>query len=289
MVQSGILWSLVLACVVYFLSMYQLSHYNDKLDFKFKTYGDSSKPPVVIIPGLDGAVNFFSDVLPELSPNYYVILFHIPLCERARDRSTYTFDFIANELHAVLKGLHVKSKVSILGESFGGVIAQYYAINHPNSIEKLVLLSSLAKTELPPAIQFKLDYLLPIIEGVGQYFPALAQKAFAQIHVYDIMEPSEAEFVRRLFIKEASHAHFYSVMARIRIVSKLNIVEKAKKIIAPTLIIYGADDHFTKPSSIELHGYLKNSVMRSLPGGHLPHITSPKAFVTLVHGFLKQQ
>jgi hypothetical protein len=57
-----------------------------------------------------------------------------------------------------------------------------------------------------------------------------AQWLFAQFHVDDIMEPTEPRFVRQLFLKEASYAHFYSVMARIKLVSRLDIVEQVKVI-----------------------------------------------------------
>ncbi|CAN0170652.1 unnamed protein product, partial [Ectocarpus sp. 12 AP-2014] len=33
----------------------------------YRSYGDPSKQPLVIVPGLDGATAFFSDVLPELT------------------------------------------------------------------------------------------------------------------------------------------------------------------------------------------------------------------------------
>ena len=36
---------------------------------RYKTYGDESKQPLVIVPGLDGVTAFFSDVLPELTLN----------------------------------------------------------------------------------------------------------------------------------------------------------------------------------------------------------------------------
>ncbi|CAM9771800.1 unnamed protein product, partial [Ectocarpus sp. 8 AP-2014] len=35
----------------------------------YRSYGDPSKQPLVIVPGLDGATAFFSDVLPELTLN----------------------------------------------------------------------------------------------------------------------------------------------------------------------------------------------------------------------------
>jgi len=57
--------------------------------------------------------------------------------------------------------------VSSPGESFGGIIGQHVAFNYPDIVDKLVVLSSLAKTELPPEIQWKLDYLFPIINNLG--------------------------------------------------------------------------------------------------------------------------
>lgn len=36
---------------------------------RFKSYGDESKPSLVIVPGLDGCTAFFSDIVPELTLN----------------------------------------------------------------------------------------------------------------------------------------------------------------------------------------------------------------------------
>ncbi|CAM9940991.1 unnamed protein product, partial [Hapterophycus canaliculatus] len=36
---------------------------------RFKSYGDTSKQPLVIVPGLDGATAFFADIVPELTLN----------------------------------------------------------------------------------------------------------------------------------------------------------------------------------------------------------------------------
>jgi hypothetical protein len=69
------------------------------------------------------------------------------------------------------------------------------------SVHKLVLLSSLAKADLPPTVQFKLDYLMPVIAVVGSYFPALAQLFFAQVHLEDVVEPQESQYVKTLFVK----------------------------------------------------------------------------------------
>jgi hypothetical protein len=42
------------------LAYWHNQDYPDTLHFKFKQYGDVQKPAVVVIPGLDGATEFFT-------------------------------------------------------------------------------------------------------------------------------------------------------------------------------------------------------------------------------------
>lgn len=251
----------------------------------------SNPPIIVLIPGLDGATSFFDNVIPQLTPSFDLVVFRLPLRPTTMSEDQYTFDYICSRLHQVVEPIYMKNAgndpsrgqpIHLVGESFGGVVAQWYTSLYPDHVSTLVLLSSLAKTDLPPAIAWKADNLLPILKGVGYVAPRLAQWIFARLHVDDVCEPSEPQFVKDLFIKEASRADFSSVMARISLVRHLDVVEKSKAIRKPTLIIHGADDHFTKESSFELHGLIQGSTLKSLAGGHLPHITSPKEFADMI-------
>ena len=76
----------------------------------------------------------------------------------------------------------------------------------------------------------------------------------------------------------------------------MDIQHRSTTIDVPTLIVHGADDHFTKASSLQLRelitrnqqmpgagaGQGPNSLLKSLPGGHLPHITSPRLFAEMI-------
>lgn len=55
-----------------------------------------------------------------------------------------------------------------------------------------------------------------------------------------------------------------------------------------SLIRYGEDDHFTRHSSLELHSILPQSELHSLPGGHLPHVSSPILFSRLCLDYLER-
>jgi len=256
----------------------------------FQQYGDPGKPSLVIIPGLDGCTSFFSGVIPELTPKYNVIVFNIPLAKSPFDREEtpdYTFSYLASEVKRVMDLNGVK-KAHLIGESFGGVIAQRFTLDYPDAVNKLVVLSSLAKTDMPPEIAFKANYLLPVVRGFGLAFPELAQTLFAYLHVDDVIEPHEPQWVKDFFKKEASWAHHYSVMKRLSIVIPLDMLEEVKNIQHKTLLLHGEDDHFTGKDSKLLHETIPNSELVGLPGGHLPHLVHPKAFSSKVQTFLSK-
>lgn len=277
----AVAFPLIFLIIISSISYYQIKNYNNELPVRFKSYGNPAHETIIFIPGLDGVTAFFNDIVPELTCYYHVVVYNLPLIARDGDKTKYTFDFIAADLMSVVDELRVED-VTMFGESFGGIIAQHFAHKYPNKLEKLVLMSSLAKTDLPPEIQWKLDNLMPVIETFGYYFPHFAQMLFAQIHVDDVVEPSESNAVRQLFLKEASFAHFYSVLARIKLASRLDILHLLPTIRTPTLVIYGDDDHFTKKDSLQLHQLLSHSELKSLPGGHLAHVGSPKELARLL-------
>ena len=157
---------------------------------RYRTYGDRAKPPLVIIPGLDGCTVFFSGVIPELVRDFFVVVYDLPLY----NGQNYTFSYLAADVAAALDELDIE-RASIVGESFGGVVAQHVALEHSERVEALVLLSSLAKTELTAVVKFKLHCLLPLVEFLGRAFPGIAQTIFAKVHASDVVEASEPAYI----------------------------------------------------------------------------------------------
>ncbi len=249
---------------------------------RYRTYGDRGKPPLVIIPGLDGCTVFFQGVVPELVRDFFVVVYDLPLYNGQKN---YTFSYIAEDVAAALDELAIE-RASIIGESFGGVVAQHVALEHSERVEALVLLSSLAKTELTAVVKFKLHCLLPLVELLGRAFPGIAQTIFAKVHASDVVEASEPAWARSLFVKEASWAHHASVMQRIKIVAGLDIEDRVPRIAAPVLLVRGAEDTFTGHTTARLRSLLRRVDVVTLPGGHLPHVTSSLAFARAAGDFL---
>jgi len=232
-------------------------------------------------------------VIPELTTSHRVVVFYLPLAPGPFDGAStgggvgedYSFDLIVTSLQSVLTELNLPT-VHLVGESFGGAVAQHFTLQHPDNVASLSIVSSLCHTEVTPIVQFKLNFLLPVVSAIGNAFPGLAQHLFATFHVDDVVEKFEPSWMRDFFVKEAGWAHHYSVLARIKIILRLDICEQVESIQQRTLVVYGEHDNFTKHGSLELLEHLPRAEPHALPGGHLPHLTSPKPFSEALLAFL---
>lgn len=258
---------------------------------RYKAYGDESKQPLVIVPGLDGVTAFFADVLPELTLNFHVVMFNLPLVvpplsQAAADAEVYDMPYIARSLAGVMDEAGIKGGASIVGESFGGMVAQQLALDFPDKVDRLVLLSSLAKPELTPSVLFKVNFVLPVVETIGYVAPFLAQSLFSVAHLPDVVEKHEPLWAKHLFLKEASWSDHWSVMKRVRIALAFDTTAELAKIKTGALVMFGKDDTFTAAGAQQLLDGIKGSKAMGLPGGHLCHITNPKAFSKAVTEYL---
>lgn len=110
----------------------------------YKIFGTGS--PILIINGGPGMnSNGFEPMAKILAEKYQTIIYDqrgtgkSPLKEL--NSKTISMKLMADDIESLRKHLKIK-KWSILGHSFGGMLASYYATIYPNSIDKLILSSS---------------------------------------------------------------------------------------------------------------------------------------------------
>ncbi len=244
--------------------------------FRFKTFGQGA--PIVLVPGLDGLTEFFRDVIPELARRLQVIVYELPLKGDAdAARSEYTFDFIARDLKEVMDELHLP-KAHIVGESFGGVVGQTFALTYPGSVDTLTLISSAPHFELSR----KNRLLLPLFRFTPMWL-------FARVHLGDVCEPGDPQWAKDLFVRGASYADHASVFARAQIVSRVDLRDRIGELSAPLLLVVGSADRFTGEASRELVRLVPRARVVTIEnGGHLCHLTHPKAFLDALVPFVER-
>jgi proline-specific peptidase len=98
--------------------------------------------PVVLLHGGPGADH--TDFLPYLTPlarRFRLVLFDQRGCgrsERLDDAREYRLERMVEDLDALRRHLGL-ARWNVLGHSFGGILAQAYAIRHPRRVTRLIL------------------------------------------------------------------------------------------------------------------------------------------------------
>ncbi len=102
--------------------------------------------PLVLISGGPGAPhNVFHPWFSALTGRYRVIYFDAfgrGKSDRAKSPAEYTFDRDVEDLEGLRQALAL-DKMAVLGFSYGGMVAQAYALRHPGRVSRLILADTL--------------------------------------------------------------------------------------------------------------------------------------------------
>ncbi|MEP6646695.1 MAG: alpha/beta fold hydrolase [Saprospiraceae bacterium] len=116
----------------------------DGTSIYFRSYGIGQ--PLLIINGGPGMnSNGFENLAKKLSDRYKTIIYDQRGTGKSImakvDSTTITMDLMMDDIESLRKYFKFE-KWSILGHSFGGMLASYYATKYPEHIERMVLSSS---------------------------------------------------------------------------------------------------------------------------------------------------
>src|SRR3984957_12120686 len=106
-------------------------------------------PPLLIVHGGPGASHdyFLPYLIPLARHNRLVFIDErgSGKSQKLDDPAGYTVENMVEDVEAVRQGL-VLGKISLLGHSYGGVLAQAYALKYQNNLTHLILCSTFPST-----------------------------------------------------------------------------------------------------------------------------------------------
>ncbi len=122
--------------------------------------------PLILLHGGVGAIQMFGEVLSSLAQNRQVVAVDLQAHGRTADIDRpLSFELMAGDIAALIKHLGIE-EADVMGYSLGGGVALRTAIQHPEVVRKLVLVST----------PFKRDGWYPeILAGMGQMGPQIAE------------------------------------------------------------------------------------------------------------------
>jgi proline-specific peptidase len=115
-----------------------------KICYEIKGEGDS----VFLIHGFGSKKESWLPQFGPLSKHFKVIRYD-NRGSGASDRpdQPYTMELFADDLNGLMNFLKI-DKANIVGQSFGGMIAQHFAVNYPKRVKNLILINTIAKAPI---------------------------------------------------------------------------------------------------------------------------------------------
>ena len=262
----------------------------------YRVYGHGSRA-LLCLHGGPGCPSWYLDSLADLASDDLRIVFYDQLgcgdSEAPDDVSLWTLERFVREVEQVRSALDL-GRVDVFGHSFGGMLAQEWALRHPEELRTLILASTTCSV---PALRDELARLVAAMPDdqrraldAGASAPGYAEahEAFSRRHLCRIPYPEPVEralgavaapvYTRMWgpdgFKVEGTLAHW-------------DICESIEAIRASTLITVGGFDEVTPACAERIRARIAGSELVAFPSSaSLAHWEERGAFMACVRGFL---
>ena len=207
----------------------------------YEIRGGNNKKPLVLIHGISLPSYSWSTFADEVAKRGFRVITYDLFGRGYSDRpdTIYDSDLYVTQLSDLLKALHCTEKISVLGISMGGGIANHFASQYPERVEKVVLMTPLHSSNLAATIITTppLGELLMTLLAAKKMI-SIQQNIEKEFHLMgewsDLYEKQMNFFgYRRAIISSVRHFATENHLAAFQKLSKTGL---------PTLLIWGKND-----------------------------------------------
>ena len=262
-----------------------------RLHLRDSAPGDTSGRPVVLmLHGFGGSLHSFEPWAEGLAATHRVIRIDLPGAGlTGADPSGDYSDERGIELLAALLTQRGVARATVLGHSMGGRLAWRFAEAQPARVHKLVLVApdgfaspgfEYGKAPDVGLLARAMTFALPRAVLRMSLAPAYAQP---EVVMTDALVQRYHDLMRAPGVRPA-------ILARLAQLNLLPPEPLLRRIVAPTLLIWGDQDQMIPIANAQ--DYLKalpNARLVVLPGvGHVPHEEAPAAGLAALQAFLAE-
>ncbi len=259
--------------------------------------------PLLLLHGGPGVPHNYLDNMAQLASETREVIFYDQLgcgnSDQPDDDSLWQVDRFVEEVGQVIRGLGY-TKVHILGQSWGGMLAMSYALTQPGTIAGLILANTVSDMHLWVSEANRLREDLPAAtqatllkhEAAGTTDSPEYQQAMMEYydrHVCRIPMPDYAQYalehIGRPYYVMNGPSEFH-VIGNFK---DWTITDRLGEIKLPTLIISGFYDEATPKINEVLHSGIPGSEWVMLENAsHLAHVEEPELYFATVNRFFAQ-
>ncbi len=254
--------------------------------------GDSEAPPLVLIHDHMTGHLEFDEVLDGFAARFHVIAPDLPGFGGSEKpspaRYSYSVESFAEAVADVLASFGL-GRASILGHGLGGAVALTLAAEHPELVQRLVVVDALCYA-CEPSVRTRIA-LTPVCGSF--FYKQIFGRALFRAYFRSDVFAAEAVFPGARV--DAYYDAFNSPPARESALAVLRamqdtraVVARTSRIRAPALVLWGREDKlFPYLCGQRLVREIHDAKLEVMSTGHSPHEELPEAFVETVTQFLE--
>ena len=249
----------------------------------YEVHGEGE--PLVMLNGIMMSCPSWIEFIEPLSASRQLILFDfLDQGRSTRMEEDYSQELQAEVVRTLLDHLQLE-QVDMVGISYGGMVAQHFALKYQHRIRRLVLFNTTAKTGHKiddvflgwnAAADDPNDYYLTTIPIV--YSDDFYNKNYSWM-----------EFVRSRLLPLFEKESFMGSMKRLaKSICYVDLLDRISEIAVPTLVVSSADDALIPPAEqVKIVEQLPHGEYVVIPNcGHASMNEQPLLFTALVLGFI---
>jgi pimeloyl-[acyl-carrier protein] methyl ester esterase len=243
--------------------------------------------PLVLLHGWGLHSGFFAPVLPTLATQAQVYAVDLPGHGHSAPLVPYTLDGIVDGLDAAL--CSEARPLTLLGWSFGGLVAQRYAARYPARIKRLILVCTTPRLTAAP------DWPHGVYEDVLRRFGdelAVAYestlKRFLTLQMQGASDPRPVLASLRALLFARGTPDPAALAGALQILLGTDLRATAAALVQPSLIVTGGRDTLTPPGAgAWLAQAMPNARLVAInDAAHIPFLSHPVAFNAALTAFL---
>jgi proline iminopeptidase len=274
----------------------------------------AGKPLIIVHGGPGASHDYFLPYLVPLAKHHKLIFIDergSGKSEKLDDVAKYTVENMVEDVEAVRKALGL-GKVSLLGHSYGGVLAQAYGLKYQKNLTHLILCSTFPSTKQMNEVFVKMKQKMPAelrdridkLEKEGLYGHGMAYEKNRYTNDYMIAAWGEGYFP---YLYQRNPDPNYDPVANGNMswdlykemwgpdgefiidgnLKSVEYVDRLHTIKVPTLITCGDHDECDPSLSKEMNEKIAGSKLVIFPkSGHMTFVDQPDLFIKAVNDFL---
>jgi len=252
----------------------------------YRLFGDisSSTPPLVVLHGLLGSLDNWQTFARGQAGKRTVLAIDLRNHGDSPHVDGMSYRQMVDDIVAVLDALAIV-KCLLMGHSMGGKVAMLLALQHPDRVQRLLVVD-IAPKAYPPRHQALLQAM------VGMPLATLSSRKQADEWLSaTVKHPFERGFLLKNLGRKTDGQFYW----------QCNLPEIARHYLkisgfpttdavypAPTLFIRGGQSDYIAEADLPLiqHAFPAAALVTVEAAGHLPHVQTPAEFTALVDDFL---